>query len=262
MRLSNSKSIPASALASAALFLIISIDSAKAAAADLVVPAYFYPSTTGSDWDKLNVTAARTPTTAIMNPNSGPGVTKDPNYVRAVENLHLAGGKVVAYVSTVYSTRNINDVTNDILKYATFYKVDGFFIDEMTSDSGLYNSHILYYQSIYNFIKGLSRAYQVVGNPGTNTEEVYARLPLADKLVMFESNNNIYSSYAQSGWQSNYPSKRFINIVYDVPQSAVQNVLQHAVSNNVGGIFITSGNGSNPYSALPSYLNSLAFVPK
>jgi len=72
-----------------------------AAPKGIVVPAYFYP---GSLWSSMNWAAGRVPLVAIMNPNSGPGTTQDPQYVAAVNSLRAADGKVIGYVSTSYTT--------------------------------------------------------------------------------------------------------------------------------------------------------------
>jgi hypothetical protein len=44
-----------------------------------LVPAYIYPSWSGSDWDKLIAAGDRV--WAIMNPNSGPGTSSNSDYV-------------------------------------------------------------------------------------------------------------------------------------------------------------------------------------
>src|SRR5437899_3057166 len=58
----------------------------------ILVPAYFYPSPSGSPWGQLTTAAATVRITAIMNPNSGPGATFDANYAAAVNDLRAAGG--------------------------------------------------------------------------------------------------------------------------------------------------------------------------
>ncbi len=141
-----------------------------------------------------------------------PGSAQDANYVAAIAQIHAAGGKVIGYVSSAYATRSLSAVVQDISTYLSFYSVDGFFIDEMTSDSD--TTHIQYYQSVYNYIKGLSSAYAVTGNPGTGIPELYASLPVADQFVVFENSAAQYASYAPQAWQASYPTSRFAHIVY------------------------------------------------
>lgn len=225
--------------------------SRQASAENLVVPAYFYPGATGGYWNQINTAAKSVPTIAILNPNSGPGAAIDPNYLQAVNNLHAAGGKVYGYVHTSYGTRPITDVANDINTYLAFYPVDGFFIDEMTSDSG--SANLNYYLSVYNYVKGRSAAYGVMGNPGTSVPEIYASLPVADSLVVFESKAKAFATYRPAAWQANYPADRFVNIVYAASTSQMQNIVQFASTHGIGNVYVTSDTGANPYDTLPSY---------
>jgi len=221
-------------------------------AEDLLVPAYIYPSGSGAtQWNTLASTALTVPTTVILNPNSGPGTTQDPNYVAAVAKVHASGGKVIGYVSTSYAQRALSAVTQDINTYQALYQVDGFFIDEMTADS--VTAHIQFYQSVYNYIKGLSTAYTVTGNPGTNVPELYASLPVADQLVVFEDSAKHYSSYAPLAWQAGYPTSRFAHIVYAASSSQMQTFVQGAQARGAGSVYVTSKTLPNPYGALPSY---------
>lgn len=220
-------------------------------ATELVVPAYYDPTAKNGLWSDLASTASSVATTVIMNPNSGPGTAQNANYVLAIAKVRLAGGKVIGYVSTRASKRALSDVIKDINLYFNFYKIDGIFIDEMTSDK--VTSHIQYYQSIYNYVKGLSSAYTVMGNPGTSTQELYVSLPTADKFVVFEDSAKQYKSYKQSTWQANYAKSRFINMVYANSADQLSTVMTYANTHGAGGVFVTSGTLPNPYKALPSY---------
>lgn len=216
----------------------------------LLVPAYIYPSGAGAAaWSTLATTAQTVPTTVILNPSSGPGSAQDSNYVAAVAQIHAAGGKVIGYVSTSYTNRSLSAVVQDISTYLSLYNVDGFFIDEMTSDS--VTAHIQYYQSVYNYIKGLSSTYAVTGNPGTNIPELYASLPVADQFVVFESSAAQYASYAP---QANYPTSRFAHIVYGVPSaSRMLTIVQGAAALRAGSVYVTSRGLPDTYVSLARY---------
>ncbi|WP_296228918.1 spherulation-specific family 4 protein [Ralstonia sp. UBA689] len=240
----------ASAVATIAACTLIGAPHAKAEG--LLVPAYIYPSGTGAtQWSTLASTAKTVPTTVILNPNSGPGTTQDPNYVAAVAKVHASGGKVIGYVSTSYTNRSLSAVVQDINTYQALYQVDGFFIDEMTDDS--VTAHIQFYQSVYNYIKGLSANYAVTGNPGTNVPEIYASLPVADQIVVFEDNAKHYASYAPLAWQANYPTSRFAHIVYAASATQMQTFMQSASAKDAGSVYFTSKTLPNPYGALPAY---------
>ena len=229
----------------------------QVSAENIVIPAYFYPGPTGGYWNQVNAAAASVPTIAIFNPNSGPGTALDQNYLQAINKLHAAGGKAYAYVHTSYGTRPITDVARDVNTYVAFYPIDGIFIDEMTSDSS--SASLNYYQSIYNYVKGLNMTYGVIGNPGTSVPEIYASLPVADRLVVFESSAKAFASYKPAAWQANYPSDRFVNIVHSATQKQMQNIYQFTSTHNIKNTYVTSDSRSNPYDTLPSYWNDEVF---
>jgi hypothetical protein len=222
----------------------------------LVVPSYFYPTKSAADWSSLAPPASKVSTTAILNPNSGPGTSADANYVAAIARLHAAGGKVIGYVSTSYAKRSLSAVVADINTYVSLYNVDGFFIDEMTSDSQTAN--VQFYQSVYNYIKGLKSTYSVTANPGTTIPEVYASLPTADQFVVFEDNAKNYAKFQPMSWQAAYPKSRFVHIVYNVSAAQMPGVLAYARTHGAGGVYVTSLTLPNPYKSLPAYWNDEA----
>jgi len=233
--------------------IVLTCASLAAHAVDMLVPSYFYPtSTTTGPWIKLAEAATRIRMVAILNPNSGPGTQTDPNYAAVAGNLRAAGGKVIGYVSSSYTTRRLADVTADINRYISMYQVDGFFIDEMTNDSNA--AHIQYYLDLYKYIKGLNWAFVVVGNPGTNVPEDYAKLPLADTFVVFESNATEFRSYAPAGWMHRYPASRFSYLVYGASRAQVLDFVVRAKNEGIGYAYITSDALPNPWDTLaPRY---------
>ncbi|MBW0446159.1 hypothetical protein EN871_32395 [bacterium M00.F.Ca.ET.228.01.1.1] len=230
---------------------VSSASSANDGATSLVVPAYFDATDGAANWNSLTNTALTVPTVAILNPHSGPGEAQDPNYAAAVGRLRAAGGKVLGYVYTSYATRSLADVVADINAYASQYEIDGFFIDEMTSDGD--TSHLQYYQSIYSYIKGLNRNYTEMGNPGTNIPELYVTSATADQFVVFENTARKYARYQPMSWQAAYPISLFVHIIWGATAAQLPGILQYAKTHGAGGVYVTSFSRSNPYKALPEY---------
>jgi Spherulation-specific family 4 len=250
---------------------------AQAGGLGLLVPAYFYPGTggaggVGDGWAQMASAASEVSLTAIVNPDSGPlpGLP-DPNYVNAMTNLEAAGGHVIAYVATGYTTVPLATVEGEITTYITQYGslINGFFIDQMTNDAS--QSDLAYYHSLYLFIKGLSPAYQVTGNPGTATVPNYLQAATqgADTLVTYENDDQAhpYSQNPPPSWVYGYPPSHFASVIYNEPtaQGMVAD-LHLALQYNVGNIFVTDQNLPNPYAELPSYWNqevaAVASVPE
>lgn len=214
----------------------------------ILVPAYFYP---GTLWSSLNWAAGRVPLIAIMNPNSGPDTTQNPDYVAAVNGLRAAGGRVIGYVSTSYSARNTNTVKTDIDRYFSFYSVDGIFLDEMTDDAD--TNHLNYYAALYQYIQTKGTNLLVVGNPGINTLEAYLTRPTADVLVTFEVNTG-YATHVVDDWVTNHPARHFCHLPYNVASATTMtNTVNLAAARNVGWIYVTGDSGANPWDTLPVY---------
>jgi len=233
-----------------AMFIVAKV--AVAAPMGIIVPAYFYP-VGNNGWSAMDFAAARIPLIAILNPDSGPGSSRDPNFVTAVANVHKAGGQVVGYVHTTYGTRPMLEVTNDINAYVSWYILDGFFIDEMANDAN--TNDVNYYAAIYQYIKGINPNYSVTGNPGTSTLETYLTTPTADTLMIFENQSTNYPANVPSSWVANHPAPQFANIAYGSALSAatMSNFVALATSRNTGWIFFSDADLPNPYDVLPSY---------
>lgn len=229
-------------------------------ATSLLVPAYFSPSGSSSNyWNSLNQAAAKVPVVAIMNPNNGPGSSSNKNYQRVVDALRGAGGKVIGYVYSSYAARALSDVEADISSYKSWYNVDGIFVDEMTSDST--GSHLTYYNQLCQYIKATNPGWMVVGNPGGKTVSAYLTTPAVDVLVTYE-NGTGYSTYTPPSWTYSYSASNFVNLCYsNLASASMSNCVDLCRSRNTGWIFITDDILPNPWDTLPAYwTNEVAYV--
>jgi spherulation-specific family 4 protein len=225
----------------------------RASTLEAVVPAYFYPSGAGlAYWGQMTTAAALIPITAILNPNSGPGTASDPNYASAVNALRTAGGKVIGYVHTSYGARSSATVLAEVNSYASFYNLDGIFVDEMDNTLGSLN----YYTGLYISIKTAHPTWQVFGNPGTATQEQYLTGPAADVLTVFEDDGANYPAYTPSSWNFNHDRSHFGHLIYNVATAAaMQSDIDLAAARNARYVYVTDDNLPNPWDTLPSYWN-------
>jgi Spherulation-specific family 4 len=279
-------------LRNAASFAAICVTSvAQATPLELIVPAYFYPSFSGSHWDQLTAQAAAgTPITAIMNPGSGPGAAVNSDYTAAITTFRAAGGKVLGYVPTGYAGASVNagascqpavgttytvsDVTACAQQYKNFYAVDGIFLDEFTNTSGIVELN--FYRQIYQNLKGaggIDPTWRIMGNPGTSVPpEYFANGQLtADTIVSFEQIGANYVNYAPAPGAATGSPSQFAHLVYNVAGPLQAEAFVARVSSlGVGSIFVTNDNfcqgaalctntnsDFNPWDTLPGYWNEL-----
>ncbi|MEZ5741667.1 MAG: spherulation-specific family 4 protein [Burkholderiaceae bacterium] len=239
------------ALALALILLATETVQAASVSMRLLVPAYFYPK--GNQfWRKLNEAAAQVPLTAILNPDSGPGRTADPNYVAAVTALRAAGGRVIGYVPTGYGRRDLDEVIGEVNRYLAMYEVDGFFIDEMAYDDA--PASYTYYRNLYQAIKDLGAHYQVIGNPGTSTQAGYLEPRTADVIVTFEDARRAYRRFVPADWTAGWPGSNFGHLVIGAGgANAMREAVNRAAQFGVGHVFVTRDRLPNPWDTLPGY---------
>ena len=238
---------------------------------EILVPAYFYPSTV-SAWSTLAASAAAYPSvsiTAIMNPNNGIFSSADANFTRATTQFVGAGGKVLGYVYTGYGKggRSLADIKMNIDRYIQFYgreRISGIFLDEMASET----QRLDFYKEIYRYIKAIDANLRVVGNPGMIPAPDYAKV--ADTLVSFEGTATDYQKYdpraQNNAWLYTYPNPTQAMLTHNAVSCPVmQTAMQAAATNrnNAGMVYATerefnfnTGVG-NPWSALPTYWEAL-----
>jgi hypothetical protein len=226
----------------------INMQAADAAtAAGIMVPLYTYP---GGTWDTVVETKndhPEVPIVAIVNPASGPGGSKDSNYVSGIEELKDAGVIVIGYVSTAYTGRSLTEVKGDIDKWDSWYDIDGIFFDEQTNWAGKES----YYADASDYAESKGLGF-TVGNPGANSLPSY--LSTADVVLIYESpglpNLNNYDS-----WDS-YDNDQLGMIPFGV-SSLPTSWLEDAIE-IVGWVYVTSDNLPNPWDSLPSYFDDMA----
>jgi len=224
----------------------------SAQALELLVPGYFYPSTHPAEWQALVDTARQQPLSVIINPDSGPGVGLNPDYVRVIADLRAVGATLYGYVSTAWGSRALSQVTADLDRFDSLYDIDGFFLDEMATDADMLG----HYQQISAHVASMPGAYLTIANPGTPPDEAY--LALFDTLVTFESPASALGVGSTASYQADYSATRFAQLVYGVDASAMPSLLQQAAADNYGYVFVTDRDGAGAWEGLPRYWSAEA----
>lgn len=209
-------------------------------------PLYIYP---GQAWTNLISDKQANPSIpiiAIINPNSGPGTTIDPNYVTYTGDLQSAGITAVGYIWTGYGNISISQVETQASDYKSWYSVTGIFLDGMNNKAG----GETYYSTITSWAHNNGFTL-VVGNPGTSTIQSY--LGTVDLMITYEAaglpSPTTVASYTTSvgGTRNDWAI-----IAFSVSASPSQSYIA-TVSPFISWIFVTDQGLPNPYGAAPSY---------
>lgn len=211
----------------------------------MVIPCYENPSDTNA-WNSLT---SGIPGYLILNPDSGPGPSKDSSWTQIVDKAQAVNTSVVGYVYTHYGNRILNDVESDIDKYYEWYGVDGIFFDEASSQS----NDISYYQTLYKYVKSKSSSNtknKVIINPGDVPTIGYDN-NCADIIVAFESSVNEYYKWNPLWTNSSSINVEISHMIYNIDtQLQMENVVNISRTRNAQYIFVCN---SDSYNSLPSY---------
>lgn len=135
-----------------------------------IVPFYVNPG--DGAWSQLVAAKAAVPAAhviAIINPDSGPGSSKDPGYSSG-------------YVATTYGKKPTSEAFAEIDKYAEWYpQLQGIFFDEMSEDA----SDAGFYTQLRDHV--FSKGWDItVGNPGVVVPDSLASV--LNTTLIYETN--------------------------------------------------------------------------
>ncbi len=196
---------------------------------------------------------ARRPRMVVVNPDSGPGAGEGRAYGEAVRTLQAAGIRVLGYVPTTYGARPLADVLADVRRYLAWYRVDGVFFDEASSDAAL----LPYYRALSRQARG-GADRSVVLNPGVPPAAGY--FDLADVVVTFEGPYAGYGAAmaATPEWLARMRPDRVAHLIYGATRAEA---LDAATDAAAGYVYVTSGAMPNPWRSLPTYLDAEEEAP-
>jgi len=178
----------------------------------LLIPLYKYPANIHTNVEfnrvmELKRKFCTIPFWVILNPGSGPGQAVDANYTKAIDRLQGAGCVVLGYVSTQYGKRDQNLVVTDLERWKRFYpRIQGLFFDEMVYND---DESSLEHQLDLSQSADEKGFWPIVTNPGASTPGRYFKTPVADVIIVHESDKwpdveSIHGNYF--GSYSDYPA--------------------------------------------------------
>jgi hypothetical protein len=207
-----------------------------------LIPAYVPPHELAA-----LATGPQRPRMVIVNPDSGPGAGEGHGYGEAVRTLQAAGIRVLGYVPTGYGARPLAGVLADVRRYLSWYRVDGIFFDETSSDRAL----LPYYRAVSRQARGATDRL-VVLNPGVPPAAGY--FDIADVVVTFEG---AYAGYASAmeatpDWLRRIAPDRVAHLVYDATRAEALDAVDDSPA---GYVYVSSGAMPNPWRSLTPYLD-------
>ena len=210
----------------------------------VLAPAYFYP---GTNWQQL-LSTTPAGSAVIVNPQSGPGSTSDPNYAAVVSQARAEGLVLYGYVDTMDGSLSLALAENEIDDYAQWYGITNIFFDNASTNV----DELGYYQALTADVRATATGSLVMLNFGTYPPEVY--MGLGDTAIVFEGPYSSFVVTPPPAWMSDYPSNRFGVFLTGVPANELSAAIAQTAAWNDGYVYITEMTaGPTLYEQLPSY---------
>lgn len=211
----------------------------------------------------------------IANVVNGPDSAIDPSWTDVIERASASGKTVLGYVRTGYlgvsqqkfltrlGSGDLADWTaqieEDVDMWYKLYgnSIGGIFFDEGWPECGDNNQYVDLYKHINDYTKRAHPGALTILNPGSPMASCFE--DTMDTLLTFELDYTAYTnSYTPNDWTPKDPRKLW-HIVYNVPESAIDEVAKLAKERGAGFLQLTNDLLPNPYDNLPSdsYMTSM-----
>jgi hypothetical protein len=241
------------------------------------VPAYWAPgSEGGATLERLAAAAPQVAIAIVNGPQSGPPASFDPATAETIRTLHTAGIRVLGYVDTGYlgrtglTTTRVNRGSTEIADWREQARLDartwstqygrsglgGVFLDQALSTCGIAagdTSYVRVYRQLADGVRDIHRRAFVALNPGTGTEECYARV--ADTIVIFENTYLEYLRWTPPDWVRRYPAGKFWHLVHAAPtQVEMRTAMALSRQRGAGYVYVTDDTidpTGSPWDTLP-----------
>lgn len=217
----------------------------------LLVPAYIYPTKEGqAHWQRLFDAAAKVDLVAVVNPDTGPGPVRNPDYAALIAEAADRGVKLIGYVTTHYADRLPSEVKADVDTWVRHYpRIAGFFFDQQPPDA----RQASYMADIAAYARGKLKDPLIISNPGALCDESYLSRRGPDTVSVFD-NSDGFGSFQLPAHLKEYDPSRYAAVVYQVADAAaMREMVKDAIIKRIGWIYITDGKLPNPWGQLPSY---------
>ena len=212
----------------------------------MLVPAYFHPALLPAAWSALTDPRILA---VVLNVADGPGHGREPAFAAAVAGIEAAGGTVTGYVDAGYGARSGAEMETAARHYRDWYEVADVFLDQVPAGAATLET----YRTVGARLRARGAEF-IVFNHGVYPDPGYAAI--ADLLITFEGPWAAYQlMVAPPAWADTLPSWRFCHLVYGVPDDALDEAVRLAGERGVGVLYVTDGQGVNPWNGLPGYFD-------
>lgn len=235
----------------------------------IAVASYINPIADPSAWDRLIGYPSSKMPVLVANVVNGPDTAVDKDWKNVIDRAAASGKKVLGYVRTGYLGQSDHkfktrlgdidlaswtaQIEQDVDMWYELYgsNMGGIFFDEGWPECGSDKIYANLYKLINDYTKRTHPGAFTVLNPGSPMASCYE--DTMDTLLTFESSYEAYTSslFVPNDWPAK-DSRKIWHIIYNVPESSVEEVAKLARKRGAGFIEITNDVMENPYDNLPN----------
>jgi Spherulation-specific family 4 len=202
------------------------------------------------EWARLIDAGAKVEIVAIVNPASGPGRERNPDYTAIFTSARLRGITLIGYVSTDYTKRPVTDVRSDVDRWTEYYpQIGGFFFDQQPSEE----QHASYYALLRDYARSKLANALVIDNPGVPCDLAYLAKEVSNVTCVF-ANFEGFERFELPRPLRVYDPPRFAALPYNIAtEQEMRSVVKDAIVKRIGYLFVTDARPPNQWNRLPSY---------
>lgn len=223
----------------------------------LTLPLYSHPSDTqegiGTIWDAVADAGSLVPiiviVSAVSDHDEAVGRPSE-NYFAGLERLRQGNITILAYITTDKGQRDIDLVKSNIYDYATYFDIDGIFLDEGVAFDEFDNGEALftYYEDITDYANSFVRIKKVMLNASYIIKEDIER-SIIDDFIVFENHILDWDTFSPSQYIGIDYNRLHIIVHGDFDSSRMQSLIQESVENKITNVYFTD----REFSYLPSF---------
>lgn len=228
-----------------------------------IVPAYFDPSTSPAEWNRLINTTPPGGMFVFSVGNLGPGPVVDPTYLEVVQRAQAKGIKAICYVETLegdgVTIRPLADAKTDIDRCFNQYQPDGIFLDEVGGTAERYAG----VAELSTYIDAKDPDAIRILNAGQDTTPEY--INIGEILAIFEGPwkgspvGYNFKDWTPAQWVTDWIAQhpggqnRFWYMSYATSAADMPAAVQRGKQLGGGYLYVTDGRGDPRWDHLPAY---------
>ena len=223
---------------------------------NIILPLYSDPSVWFENKEiLLNLRKLSNNFVVIINPSSGPGYASNYSYKVGIKMLKEMNITVLGYIHIKYGKRDLLSISDEINRYANFYKedgLDGIFFDEGIKDISLKNKLV----TLIDYSKTLGFDFFTL-NSGAKVDQKLFDVNLFDLIITYQNSVDSWYSYSKEDLnKATSFSKKGILLYNNNSPLKTLKLIKNTKKNGFEYIYVTNDRMDNPWDTISEFIKT------